>query len=177
MLFDPGPRINIIGATAAKEFAYSAAGYGDAKYQERDSTRRINGVGAGSTPCTHVGSFLISCIHKGGTHNDLFTTNVASGPSGDHPPAILGLDSLQDKDAVVVFRRGHAQVILPGTDGCKITCGKSANISPIVNAPSGRLRIPCEILTAAASTTAFSSTTTYAIDHRGVRDELAQPEI
>ena len=38
MLFDPGSRVNIIGATAAKEFADAAAGCGDANYQERDNT-------------------------------------------------------------------------------------------------------------------------------------------
>ena len=66
MLFDPGSRINIIGATAAKEFAGSASGYGEVKYHERDNTLRINGVGSGSTPCTHVGFFPIACRHKGG---------------------------------------------------------------------------------------------------------------
>ena len=34
-------------------------------------------MGAGSTPCTHVGSFLTACSYEGGTYNDSFTASVA----------------------------------------------------------------------------------------------------
>ena len=84
---------------------------------------------------------------------------------------ILALDSLPDKDAVVVFRRGHAQVILPGTYGYNITCGKTAKVLPMFNALSGHLVISCDNYTAAGETTTSSSTASCTIDHRGVRDE------
>ena len=61
MLFDPGSRVIIIRATTAKGFADLASGFGDAKYRERDNALRVNGVGAGSTPCARVGSFPIAC--------------------------------------------------------------------------------------------------------------------
>ena len=80
-LFHPGSRINIIGATAAKEIADSAAGFGGVKYQERDSALRVDGAGAGSTPCTRAGSFPIARSYKGGLCHDSFAANVASGPS------------------------------------------------------------------------------------------------
>ena len=97
MLFDPGSRINIVRATTAKEIADSASGFGDMKCRGRDNALLVNGVGAGSAPCALVGSFPIACSYKGGTRNDSFTADVASGRSVDHLPAILGLDSLQDK--------------------------------------------------------------------------------
>ena len=164
LLFDPGSRINIIGSSTAKEFAAKAAGQGDTIYEDRP-TLHVNGVGSGSTPCHQIGQFPIACTYDRSTSRDTFTANIATGPSGDHLPAILGLDSLQDKDAVVVFRRGQAFLLIPGDEGFTITHGKKAKKLPLVPAPSGHLVIPCDDFDAApASRDASSSGETFIID-------------
>ena len=46
------------------------------------------------------------------TKLDNFRANVVAG-SGADLPAILGLHSMQDKDAVIILRRGKEQIIIP----------------------------------------------------------------
>ena len=104
----------------------------------------VNGVGKGSTPCYEQATIPIAVQYddQPATATE-YRTNVAEAP-GANLPAILGLKSMQDKDTVLILRRGQEILAMPGPGGYKIEWSPGTKLLPITSAPSGHLVIPCD---------------------------------
>ena len=74
---------------------------------------------------------------------DEFKAYVARG-SGADLPGIWGLDSMQEKDAVICLRKGKELVAFPGPGGYEIKWSPGTKLLPMVPAPSGHMVIPCD---------------------------------
>ena len=55
---------------------------------------------------------------------DVFTANIAKG-SGADLPAILGSQSIQQKDAVIIMRKGKEMMVFPGPGSAKMDRNQS----------------------------------------------------
>ena len=51
---------------------------------------------------------------------------------------------MQDKDAVILLRKGKEMIVFPGPGGYKIQWSPGTKRLPMVPAPSGHLVIPCD---------------------------------
>jgi len=145
MLVDLGSRINIIGENTEKEFSLEAErnGYA-ATYDKRKHRLNVNGVGSGSAPCDEEARLPIAVKFEDKAATiDEFKANIAQG-SGCDLPAILGSQSMQDKDAVILLRKGKEMIVFPGPGGYKIEWSPGSQLLPMVSAPSGHLVIPCD---------------------------------
>ena len=69
--------------------------------------------------------------------------NIAKG-CGANLPAILGAASMQEKDSVIILRKGKEMIAFPGPGGYKIEWSPGTKLLPMVPAPSGHLVIPCD---------------------------------
>ena len=56
---------------------------------------------------------------------------------------------MQDKDAVLILRKGKEMMVFPGPGGYKIECSPGTERLPMIPAPSGHLVIPCDKFDAA----------------------------
>ena len=72
-----------------------------------------------------------------------YDTTVAEG-CGEDLPALWGLDSLQQKDAVLLLRKGKRILALPGKGGYKIHWSKGTRLLPMESCPAGHLVVPCD---------------------------------
>ena len=57
----------------------------------------------------------------------MFIANVAQNSS---LPAILGAESMQEKDAVILLRKGQEKLIFPGNDGYELSCLRAPRSCP-----------------------------------------------
>ena len=120
LLVDLGSSINIIGLKEANRFMEIARRHGlDLDVMTLNRVLYVNGVGAGSAVCRTLGRFHIACnyLHRGdedagppaagppAPQRDQYVANIAEG-SGEDLPAILGLKSMQSKDAIIVLKKG-----------------------------------------------------------------------
>ena len=145
MLVDLGSRINITGCNTEREFALEADRHGHkATYQKRRHRLNVNGVGAGSAPCDEEATLPIAVkCQDEPARLDSFTTNIATG-SGSDLPAILGSQSMRDKDAVIILRKGKEMIVFPGPGGYRIEWSPGTKRLPMLPAPSGHLVISCD---------------------------------
>ena len=74
---------------------------------------------------------------------ECFKANIAEGCGADLP-AIWGMDSMQEKDSVLILRKGQELVAFPGPGGYKIQWSPGTKLLPMTPAPSGHLVIPCD---------------------------------
>ena len=63
-------------------------------------------------------------------HLDVFQASIAPGNGADLP-AILGANTMQDRDAVIILRRGKEQLVLPGPQGYRITWSPGTKTFPM----------------------------------------------
>ena len=106
--------------------------------------RYVNGVGAGSAPCNEVVSIPIAVAYEDTPGRlDEYRTKIATG-SGSDLPAILGAASLQEKDSVIVLRKGKEFLAFPGPGGYKIEWSPGTRLLPMATSPSGHLVVPCD---------------------------------
>ena len=163
MLVDLGSRINIIGCNTERDFSLEAEKHGlKTTYERRKHQLNVNGVGAGSAPCNEVASIPIAVAYEETPGRlDEYRTNIATG-SGADLPAILGSASMQEKDSVIVLRKGKEFLAFPGPGGYKIEWSPGTRLLPMTTAPSGHLVVPCyhfesvvDINTPSADTTVF----------------------
>ena len=145
MLVDLGSRINIIGGNTEREFALEAERHGyKTSYEQRKHRLNVNGVGSGSAPCDEEAHLPIAVQFEDHPATlDNYKANIANG-SGSDLPAILGSQSMQDKDAVILLRKGKEMIVFPGPGGYKIEWSPGTKRLPMVPAPSGHLVIPCD---------------------------------
>ena len=145
MLVDLGSRINIIGCNTERDFSLEAEKHGlQTIYERRKHQLNVNGVGAGSAPCNELATIPIAVAYEETPGKlDEYKTNIATG-SGADLPAILGSASMQDKDSVIVLRKGKEFLAFPGPGGYKIEWSPGTRLLPMTTAPSGHLVVPCD---------------------------------
>ena len=116
----------------------------------------VNGVGAGSAVCRTLGRFHIACnyLHRGdedagppaagppAPQRDLYVANIAEG-SGEDLPAILGLKSMQNKDAIIVLKKGSEKMIFPYDGKFRIQLPPKSEVIKMKKTPSQHLAITC----------------------------------
>jgi hypothetical protein len=145
LLVDLGSKINAMGRNTEKEFAQTAAEHGfQVKYVQRDRRLHINGVGSDSATCDYeaVVPIAIKFQEQDATHQ-IFSANIADGCGADLP-AILGADSMREKDSVLILRQGKEMIAFPGPGGYKIDWSPGTKLLPMIPSPSGHLVIPCD---------------------------------
>ena len=64
--------------------------------------------------------------------------------TGDSLPALLGLRSMREKQAVLEMTPGKERLTFPGPGGYSITWSPGTQHIPLVCPPSGHLVIPCD---------------------------------
>ena len=133
--------INIIGCNTERDFSLEAERHGQTtKYERRKHRLNVNGVGAGSAPCNEVASIPIVVADEDTPGKlDEYRTNIATGRGSD-----LGSASLQEKDAVIVLRKGKEFLAFPGPGGYKIEWSPGTRLLPMTTSPSGHLVVPCD---------------------------------
>jgi hypothetical protein len=145
MLVDLGSKINAIGMHTEEEFARAAAEHGhEARYIQRKQRLHINGVGSDAATCDYEAEIpvAIKFDEQDATHQ-VFRANIAQG-CGANLPAILGADSMREKDSVLILRQGKEMIAFPGPGGYKIEWSPGTKLLPMIPAPSGHLVIPCD---------------------------------
>ena len=80
---------------------------------------------------------------------------------GKDLPAILVLDSMQDKRSIIVLERGQEKIIFPGRGQVKMELPPGTKVMPTTKLPSGHLSIRCDHFGAAGKPASSSSTTTF----------------
>ena len=96
----------------------------------------VNGVGAGAAKCDYetIAPIAVKFAEHEATR-ETFQANITEGV-GENLPAILGLDSMQEKDSVIILRKGQEILAFPGPGGYKIEWSPGTKLLPMVNAPS-----------------------------------------
>jgi hypothetical protein len=145
LLVDIGSQINVIGRHTHDEFV---GAIGKAKkhvaIKPRHKRMLVNGVGAGSAICDNEATYPVAVKfqNKPATEQS-YKANIAEGV-GSNLPAILGSKSMQDKDAVIVMRKGEEFLAFPGKGGYRIQWSPGTELLPLTSAPSGHLVISCD---------------------------------
>ena len=79
----------------------------------------INGVGSGGTSCEKEALIPIAMKFEDRKPTlDVFKANIAEG-SGANLPAILGSESMQNKNSVLLLKQGKEVIAFPGPGGYK----------------------------------------------------------
>ena len=172
ILVDLGAKINAIGAETAREFAATAEANGyDTNYVPRDNRLWVNGIGAGAAKSDSqvIAPIAVKYAEHTAT-KETFQANITEGV-GANLPAILGLDSMQAKDSVLILRKGQEFMAFPGPGGYEIKWSPGTKLLPMEHAPSGHLVIPCdrfkELPSGSASTEQFAFWTDHKTDNGG----------
>ena len=70
---------------------------------------------------------------------------------------------MEEKDAVIILRKGKQLMALPGPGGYKTEWSPGAKLLPLVQTTSGHLVLPCDSFEKATTAT---DSLTFATDHR-----------
>ena len=134
----------------------------ETNFVKRERPLLVNGVGAGSAPCYNVLEVPVSVKYGNSPKSQVipYHANVAEG-CGSRLPAILGLDSMTDKDTVLILRNGKRCMAFPGKGGYKIEWSPGTKLLPLETSPSGHLVIPCDSFQDATE----DSSQTFVTDH------------
>jgi len=145
LLVDLGSLINAIGADTEKEFSEKGSKHGhETIYIPRQNRLQVNGVGSDAAICDVEAKLPIAVkFEDHEATKESFLANIATG-CGAHLPAVLGLTSMREKDAVLLLRAGKEVMVFPGPGGYKIEWSPGTRLLPMVPAPSGHLVIPCD---------------------------------
>ena len=145
ILVDIGSRVNLIGIQTKKSFDSAARNAGEMPRDIPRQTRlHVNGVGEGSTYCDDEAGIPIAVQFKDQpATKEYFRANVALG-CGQHLPAILGSCSMEEKDAVIIMRKGKQTLAFPGPGGYRIEWSPGTKLMPLEQSPSGHLVVPCD---------------------------------
>ena len=128
------------------EFVATADKYGrNAQIARKRRPLLVNGVGSGAAPCYDELEVPVSVKYGNAPNSQVITyhANVAEG-CGSRLPAIMGLDSMTAKDAVLILREGKRCMAFPGKGGYKIEWSQGTKLLPLETSPSGHLVIPCD---------------------------------
>ena len=106
---------------------------------------------------------------------EVYQTNIATGCGADLP-AILGADSMQKKDGVLILRAGKECIAIPGPGGYSIQWSEGTRILPMKPAPSGHLVVEAdnfEMLTSNDNT----ATSSFWMDYRNPQEGEQLPAL
>ena len=155
IIVDPGAYTNLAGIKWVKEQAAKAKEFKRSSNQDKmKAPLGVSGVGNGSQKCIWQGQIPIAvdgeypsgqstCVHK-------FECPIVEG-EGKDLPALLGLKSMSEKNAVLEMTPGKECLIFPGAGGYEIKLAPGFTRNPLVRAPSGHLCIPTDKFTASSS--------------------------
>ena len=87
----------------------------------------------------------------------VFRANIAEG-SGVNLPAILGAQSMREKDAVIILRDGKECICFPGAGGYKIDWAPGAQIVPMKVGSGGHMLIEADAFDKASPATSDQMT-------------------
>ena len=140
VMLDCGSRVNVVGAKTYNDYRgkWEACGL-TAKIIPRKTMLKISGVGNGYSLCKQEAQFPLAVDFDGVASLETMQANIAEGPGGDHLPCILGLDSMTNKNAVLLLHKGERRLALPGPGGYKIEWSPGTKLLPLENLPSGHL--------------------------------------
>jgi len=166
LLVDLGSRINIIGKNTEKEFAEASTAHGlKPTYVQKPKRLLVNGVGSDSAFCDNEVIAPIAVKYEDrDAIKESYRANIAEG-CGENLPAIYGSDSMIDKDAVIILRKGKQMIVFPGPGGYKIEWSPGSRLLPMIPAPSGHLVIPCDKFDDLDSVKGTSESITFWTDH------------
>ena len=120
------------------EFKTQTGKHINVKYDVLNNPTSISGIGAGALQVTSMCTVPISV-----TPGQPSTFRCALVP-GSAAPALLGVDTLRDLNAVIDPRRGqHVLWIADNLDDIRITAGPTASRIQLERADSGHLMVPC----------------------------------
>ena len=166
LLVDLGSRINLVGKLTEREMSLEAERNGHQTfYEKRKHTLHVNGVGKGSAPCNEktILPIAVPCVDRKPCLES-FKADIAED-CGEALPAILGSESMQDKDSVLLLRREKESLVFPGPGGYKIIWSPGTRIIPMQKAPSGHLVIACDHFQGITETTPNPEALTFLTDH------------
>ena len=145
ILLDIGAIHNVAGENTVKQMEKAARDAGlQSTYSQRSRVLAVNGVGEGSAPCYQQADIPIAVGYENRPAEQCtYRTNVATGIGCDLP-AIMGSLSMEDRDAVLLLRKGRQQIIFPGKEGYKIEWSAGTKICPIRKADSRHYVIECD---------------------------------
>ncbi len=172
LLVDLGSKINAIGKETEREFAAAGQENGfETTYVPRRNRLYVNGVGAGAAKCDYeaIAPIAVKFAEHEAT-KETFQANITEGVD-ENLPAILGLDSMQEKDSVIILRKGKEIMAFPGPGGYKIEWSPGTKLLPMVHAPSGHLVIPCDRFKELPKGSAGSEQFAFWTDHMKTEDK------
>jgi hypothetical protein len=110
----------------------------------RAQTLHVNGVGSDAAVCDWeaVTPIAVKFADQAATQ-ETYRANIAEG-CGANLPAIFGAVSMEEKDTVLILRKGKQLMAFPGPGGYKIEWSPGTRLLPMVAAPSGHLVVPCD---------------------------------
>ncbi len=142
ILVDPGAYTNLCGEQWARRAASLALGGGFTPSEKRMAKPlSVHGVGNGSNTAEWQLSLPITLTdtQQTTTVHSFEAPIVAQG--GSELPALLGLGSLQAKNAIMDMNATAPRLIFPGNTPPEINVGPGSTILPLKAAPSGHLCI------------------------------------
>ena len=162
-MIDIGSRINIIGANTEKTHARAINPFGQKHSYASRSPLLVKGGGKGGTSSKQIATTPIAVTEATGkVTKEVFKANVVEG-SGSDLPAMMGNQSMEEKDAVIILRKGKQLMVFPGPAGYKIEWSPGTKLLPLVQTTSGHLVLPCDSFEKAITAT---DRLTFATDNR-----------
>ena len=156
IIVDPGAYTNLAGAKWVKaQAAQAKLNNHSSKNQRMKTPLGVSGVGNGSQKCTWQGQVPIAvegeypsghstCVHQ-------FECPIVEGEGGEDLPALLGLKSMSEKNAILEMTPGKECLIFPGAGGYEIKLAPGFTRIPLVKAPSGHLCVPTDKFSSSSS--------------------------
>ena len=149
VMIDIGSVHNVIGSNTLHAFVQKAVQHNQREnYIPRASRLNIQGVGPESAYCEKEVVMplaipgVVSDPSGGSSVKEFYRANVAEG-CGANLPAVIGKETLQDKDAVILLRRGEEVIAFPGPGRYLIEWSKGTRLFPLKPTRSGHLVMPC----------------------------------
>ena len=175
ILVDLGSRVNVVGENTEKRLSATATANGHKTvYTKKNNALLIGGVGDGNARCDYEASIPIAVTFDGRpATKEVYQTNIATGCGADLP-AILGADSMQKKDGVLILREGKECLAIPGPGGYSIQWSPGTRILPMRPAPSGHLVVEADNFDMLTDTTSSNS---FWMDHRNPQEGEKLPSL
>ena len=114
------------------------------KVHPRQTRLFVNGVGSDAAICEQQAIIPIAVKYLDQPAiKQTYHANIATG-CGKDLPAIIGLDSMKERDSVILLRDGKEMLVFPGPGGYSITWSPGTRLLPLQQSASGHMVIPCD---------------------------------
>ena len=151
LLIDPGAYTNLAGLNWVRRLATRCQQEGlDVSQQRLQRPMVIQGVGNGTQQCTWSTRLPIqvpSIVDGKETSSRCHFEAPVVGGSGSELPALLGLKSLREKNAILILSADDEglRLVLPGPGGTTFEHSPGTVEHPLCVAPSGHLLLRCDL--------------------------------